>query len=120
MELNKLPLEGVGQIHDGDHPFNQSKGQPMKQTRLMKILAAGTVCAIAVATAVAQERTTVTTAGGAGVTTTTAANSLSGTGVISAYTPGSDYITFRGETGAAPARYYYTKTTPVVDVEGKT
>ena len=26
-KLNKLPLEGVGYIHDGDHPFNQSKGQ---------------------------------------------------------------------------------------------
>lgn len=92
----------------------------MKQTRLMKMLAAGTVCAVAVATAVAQERTTVTTAGGAGVTTTTAANSLSGNGVISAYTPGSDYITFRGEADTARVKYYYTKTTPVVDVEGKT
>ena len=93
----------------------------MKQTRLMKMLAAGTMCAVAVASAVAQERTTVTTAsGGVGVNTTTTASSLSGTGVINAYTPGSDYITFRGEANAAPSRYYYTKTTPIVDVEGKT
>jgi hypothetical protein len=93
----------------------------MKQTRLMKMLAAGAVCAVTAATAVAQESTTTTTtAGGAGVSSTTSTSSLNGTGTISAYTPGSDYIMFRGETGAAPVRYYYTKTTPVVDVEGKT
>jgi len=120
IRLNKAGLWTVGYRHDGEHPFNQSKGQTMKQTRLMKMLAAGTVCAVAAATAVAQERTTVTTAGGVGVSTTTSANALNGTGVISAYTPGSDYITFRGEADTAPVRYYYTKTTPVVDVEGKT
>src|SRR4051812_39092313 len=91
----------------------------MKQTRLMKMLAAGAVCAVAVATASAQESsTTTTTVGGAGVSASTSTSSLSGAGTISAYTPGSDYITFRGESGAAPARYYYTKNTPIVDVEG--
>ena len=91
----------------------------MKQTRLMKMLAAGAMCAVAVGTVTAQESTTTTTtAGGAGVSSSTTTSSLNGTGTISAYTPGSDYITFRGEAGAAPARYYYTKSTPVVDVEG--
>jgi hypothetical protein len=121
LDMNKLQLEGVRAIHNGEHPFNQSKGQTMKQIRLMKMLAAGAVCAVAVATAVAQESTTTTTtAGGAGVSSSTTTSSLSGTGTVTAYTPGSDYITFRGEAGAAPVKYYYTKTTPIVDVEGKT
>src|SRR3954454_14108524 len=121
LSLNKLLLEGVREIHDGEHPFNQSKGQTMKQTRLMKMLAAGAVCAVAVATASAQERSTTTvTAGGAGVSTSTSSTNLNGAGTISAYTPGSDYITFRGEANAAPARYYYNKTTTIVDPEGKT
>jgi hypothetical protein len=119
--LNKIQLEGVRGIHDGEHPFNQSKGQTMKQTRLMKMLATGAACAVAVATSVAQERTTTTTtAGDAGVTRSTTTTSLNGTGTISGYTPGSDYITFRGEASAAPVRYYYTKETPLVDVEGRT
>ena len=93
----------------------------MKQTRLMKMLAAGAVCAVAVATVVAQERTTTTvTTDASGVTrSTTTTTSLNGTGVISAYSPGSDYITFRGEAGAAPARYYYTKKTTLIDPEGR-
>ncbi|HJT81407.1 MAG TPA: hypothetical protein VJ719_09440 [Chthoniobacterales bacterium] len=99
----------------------------MKQTRLMKILAGGAICAVAVVTVSAQtSTTTTTTAGGAGVTAQTSTSAgtststLSGSGTISAYTPGTDYITFRGESGAAPVRYYYTKTTPIVDVEGHT
>jgi hypothetical protein len=95
----------------------------MKQTRLIKMLAAGAVCIVAVATASAQERTTTTTTAGVGGVTssTTSTSSLNGTGTISAYTPGSDYITFRGETAAAaPARYYYTKSTTIVDPEGRT
>ncbi|MEP7016202.1 MAG: hypothetical protein ABI925_12235 [Verrucomicrobiota bacterium] len=93
----------------------------MKQTRLMKILA-GIACAVAVSTAVAQtSSTTTTTAGGAGVSTTsTSTTDLSGSGVISTYTPGSDYIAFRSETSTAPVKYYYTKKTVVVDPEGKT
>jgi hypothetical protein len=45
---------------------------------------------------------------------------LDGTGTITAYTPGSDYISFRSETSSAPVKYYYTKTTTIVDPEGKT
>src|SRR5690242_19273772 len=94
----------------------------MKQTRLMKILAAGAVCAVAAAAAVAQQSTTTTvTTDASGITrSTTTTNSVNGTGVISAYTPGSDYITFRGEAGALPARYYYTKSTALVHPAGKT
>jgi hypothetical protein len=91
----------------------------MKQTRLMKMLAAGAICAVTIATVSAQQSTTTTTtAGGAAVTASTSTTSLNGSGTISTYTPGTDYITFRGEAGAAPVRYYYTKTTPIVDVEG--
>ena len=91
----------------------------MKQTRLMKILAAGALGAVAVAGVSAQtSSTTTTTTGAAGVTAQTSTSTLSGSGTISAYTPGTDYITFRGEGTATPVRYYYTKTTPIVDVEG--
>jgi hypothetical protein len=96
----------------------------MKETRLTKMLVTGAACAIAIGTALAQESSTTTTSvggAGAGVSSTTSTSSLSGTGVISAYTPGSDYITFRGETEtAAPAKYYYSKKTVLVDPEGKT
>jgi hypothetical protein len=94
----------------------------MKQTRLMKMLAAGMACVVA-ATAFAQtSSTTTTTAGGAGVssTTSTSTTDLSGSGTISAYTPGSDYIAFRSETSTAPVKYYYTKKTVLVDPTGQT
>ena len=91
----------------------------MKQTTLAKILAAGAVGAVALSTAFAQTSTTVTTADGGVASTTTTTNNLNGTGVITAYTPGSDYITFRSETTAEPVRYYYTKQTTVVDPEGR-
>jgi len=86
----------------------------------MKIMAASAACAVAVATASAQtsSTTTTTSAGGVGVSSSTTTSSLNGTGTITGYTPGSEYITFRGETDAAPARYYYTRNTPVVDAEG--
>src|SRR4029079_2971590 len=91
----------------------------MKQSRLMKMLVAGAVCALTVGAVSAQQSTTTTTtAGAAGVSQTTSTTTLNGSGTIAAYTPGSDYVTFRGESGATPVRYYYTKTTPVVDVEG--
>src|SRR6266404_574802 len=41
----------------GVHPFNQSRGTNMKQTRLVKILAAGVACAAAFGIALAQETT---------------------------------------------------------------
>src|ERR1700760_4337476 len=112
-------MEGVGRSCNGEHSVNKSKGQTMKQTRLMKILGVGAVSAMAVAGVMAQTSTTVTTTADGGVTSSTTTSALNGTGTISAYTPGSDYITFRGEAGAAPVRYYYSKETPIVDSEGR-
>jgi hypothetical protein len=84
------------------------------------MLAAGAAGAVALSTAFAQQSTTTTTsAGGTAVSSTTTTSDLNGTGVISAYTPGSDYITFRSEASAEPVRYYYTKRTTVVDPEGR-
>jgi hypothetical protein len=90
----------------------------MKQTTLAKILAVA--CSVGVVTAIAQTSTTVTTkdaAAGAAVTETSTTTS---TGTISTYTPGTDYITFRTSTDAAPARYYYSKDTTILDPEGHT
>src|SRR5438270_9424754 len=89
----------------------------MKETRLAKILAA--VCAIGLATAVAQESTTTTTTTNPVTgTTTTETSTTTSTGTISTYAPGTDYITFRTTTDAAPVRYYYSKDTTVLDPEG--
>ena len=90
----------------------------MKQTTLVKLLAGGAACALALSTAFAQETTTTTTAGSTGVSSST--TSLNGSGTITAYTPGSDFITFRSETSAEPVKYYYNKSTTIVDPEGKT
>jgi hypothetical protein len=93
----------------------------MKQTTLVKLLAGGAACAVALSTAFAQESsTTTTTAGSTGVSATTSTSTLSGSGTITTYTPGSDVITFRSETSAEPVKYYYTKSTTIVDPEGKT
>ena len=94
----------------------------MKQTRLVKLLAAGAAGAVALSTAFAQESsTTTTTADTTGVgESTTSTSTLSGSGTITAYTPGSDYITFRTESSTTPVKYYYTKKTVLVDPEGRT
>jgi hypothetical protein len=94
----------------------------MKRNRLITLLAAGAVSAIALTTAFAQTSSTTTTTTNPAVTssTTTSTSSIDATGTISAYTPGTDYITFRSETSAAPVKYYYTKSTTLVDPEGKT
>ncbi len=99
----------------------------MKDNRIAKLLAAGAVCAVAASTAIAQTSTTTTSVGagpvGVGVSTSTSANTaaLDGTGTISTYTPGSDYMMFRSEASAEPVRYYYSpKETTVVDSEGHT
>src|SRR5947207_12606477 len=84
----------------------------MKQNRLIRLLAAGAVSAITLTTAFAQESATTTSA----LTTST----TSGVGTITAYTPGSDYISVRTETSSEPVKYYYTKSTTIVDPEGKT
>src|SRR3954468_16928993 len=95
----------------------------MKRNRLITLLAAGAVSAIALTTAFAQTSSTTTTTTNPAVTssssTTTSTTSLDGTGTISAYTPGADYISFRSETSTAPVKYYYTKSTTIVDPEGK-
>ena len=104
----------------------------MKQNRLIKLLAAGAVSAMALTTAFAQtttqETTTTGTATGAGVSATTttggttgvtaSTSTLDGTGTITTYTPGSDYITMNA--GGSPTKYYYTKSTTVVDPTGAT
>jgi hypothetical protein len=95
----------------------------MKQTTLVKLLAAGTAGAVALSTAFAQETSTTTTTTG-GTTdvseSTTSTSTLNGSGTITAYTPGSDYIMFRTESSTTPVRYYYTKKTVLVDPEGRT
>src|SRR4030088_116982 len=100
----------------------------MKQNRLMTLLAAGAVSAIALSTAFAQtSSTTTTTTNSPGITTsnsattsTTSTSTLDGSGTITTYTPGSDYIAFRTETSTTPVKYYYTKKTVLVDPEGRT
>jgi len=93
----------------------------MKQTRLVKMLAAGAGGAVALSAAFAQESTTTTTTANpvTGISTTESSTTTN-TGTIAAYTPGSDYITFRSTTDAAPVRYYYTKSTTILDPEGRT
>lgn len=95
----------------------------MKQTRLIKMLAVGAVSAVALSTALAQTSSTTTVGAGpagVGVSTTTNASALDGNGTVTAYTPGSDYISFRSETSPEPVKYYYTKNTTVLDSEGQT
>ena len=90
----------------------------MKQTRLAKILATGVLCGAALSLAVAQTTTTTTTTDPVTGTTTTERTTTSAAGTIVAYTPDSDYITFRRGPDAAPVRYYYTKDTTILDPEG--
>ena len=94
----------------------------MKQNRLIKLLAAGAVSAIALTTAIAQTSTssTTTTSAADSVTSSTKTTTIDGSGTITTYTPGSDYISFRTETSSTPVKYYYTKSTTIVDPEGKT
>jgi hypothetical protein len=91
----------------------------MKQTRLLKILAAAAMCAAAVGLAVAQTTTTTTTTDPVTGTTTTQRTTTSSVGNIVTYTPDSDYFMFRTASEAAPVRYYYTKETSVVDPDGR-
>jgi hypothetical protein len=93
----------------------------MKQTRLVKMLAAGVACAMAVATALAQHTTTTTTtADPVTGTTTTQATTTNSAGTIVTYTPDSDYFMFRTAPNVAPVRYYYTRDTAILDPEGHT
>ncbi|MDQ3119815.1 MAG: hypothetical protein M3Q89_09665 [Verrucomicrobiota bacterium] len=96
----------------------------MKHTPLMKLLAVGTVTALTLSSALAQvtkeATTTTTTAGGTGVSASTSASTsmLDGTGTITTYSPGTDYIQMRTEASTAPTKYYYSKSTTVVDPTG--
>src|SRR6266513_183955 len=90
----------------------------MKQTTLAKILAVA--CSLCVVTAMAQTSTTVTTKDAAAGTTTTATSTATSTGTLNTYAQGTDYITFRTSTDAAPVRYYYSKDTTILDPEGHT
>src|SRR5947207_12748448 len=97
----------------------------MKRNRLITLLAAGAVSAIALTTAFAQTSSTTTTTTNPAVTssstTTTSTSTLDGTGTITTYTPGSDYLMFRTAASAEPVRYYYNpKETVLVDSEGAT
>ena len=92
----------------------------MKHTQLMKLLAVGAVSALALSTSfgqVTKETTTTTGAGGVGVSTSTT-SSLDGAGTITTYTPGQEYVEMRTSASTAPAKYYYTKSTTVVDTSG--
>jgi hypothetical protein len=97
----------------------------MKENRLITLLAAGAVSAIALTTAFAQTSSTTTTTTNPAVTTssstTTSTSTIDGTGTITTYTPGTDYLSFRTETSTEPVKYYYNpKETIVVDSEGAT
>ena len=76
-------------------------------------------CGLVAVTAMAQTSTTVVTKDAAAGTAVTETSTVSSAGTITTYTPGSDYIMFRGTTGA-PVRYYYSKDTTVLDPEGHT
>ena len=92
----------------------------MKETTLAKLLV-GAACVIALGVAVAQESSTTTTTNAAtGTTSESTTTTTSSAGTITAYTPGSDYITFRTTTDAAPVKYYYTKETTILDPAGRT
>ena len=94
----------------------------MKQNTFTKILAVGVAGAFALGTAFAQDSSTTvtTTAGATGVSTSTSTSTMDGTGTITAFTPSSDFITFRTQTSTEPVKYYFSKQTTVVDPEGKT
>ena len=85
-------------------------------------MAAGAAGAVALSTVWAQESTTTTSSSTNPVTgtTTTASSTTTSAGTITAYSPGSDYITFRSTTDTAPVKYYYTKNTTILDPEGRT
>jgi hypothetical protein len=102
------------------------------------MLAVGAVSALAMSSAFAQTTTketttstgttgagvsaTTTTSGTTGVSastsTTTGTSTLDGTGTITTYTPGQEYISVRTETSEAPVKYYTSKNVTVVDQTG--
>jgi len=91
----------------------------MKENRLSKMLAVGAISALALTTAVAQETSTITKSTDPVTGTTTESATTTSVGTIAA-APASDYISFRTTTTAEPVKYYYTKSTTVVDPTGRT
>jgi hypothetical protein len=113
----------------------------MKQTRLLKILATGAICAGTVGTALAQrgmqqmqqvpqgpsfqqeassfqqiphrQQQQQTTN-----SKTTTATMATTAGTIATYAPGSDHFMFRPSPNAAPVRYYRSRDTVIVDAQG--
>ncbi len=90
----------------------------------MKLLAVGAVSVVAFSAAFAQttkeSTTTTTSAGATDVSTSTSTSTLDGTGTITTYSPGTDFIQMRTESSTSPMKYYYTKNTTVVDPTGAT
>src|SRR6266487_2746358 len=74
----------------------------MTDIRLTNRLGIGGISAMALTTADVQETTTITSVG------------------TIAAAPASDYLSFRTSTTAAPVKYYYTKSTTIVDPTGRT
>jgi hypothetical protein len=93
----------------------------MKETTLVKLFI-GASCVVALGVAVAQESSTTTssTTTGTGTTSESTTTTTTSAGTITAYTPGSDYISFRTTTDATPVKYYYTKDTTILDPSGRT
>ena len=95
----------------------------MKQNRFIKLLATGAVSAIALTTAFAQTSSTTTTDPAVPATSssspTPSTSTVEGSGTITSYTPGDNFILLRPETSIAPVMYYTTKTTTIVDPAGK-
>ncbi len=111
----------------------------MKQNTLSKMLAVGAVSALAISSAFAQTTTTketttsagttgagvsatTTTSGTTGVSasTSTSTSTLDGTGTITTYTPGQEFISVRTESSTAPVKYYTSKNVTIVDQTGAT
>src|SRR4051812_21110509 len=139
---NRRPSHEVEVINDGrgssEEPGRTSPvkelNDKMKQNTFAIILAAGAVCSLVSGITLAQQSggttttetasgadvgtTTSTSTSGADVGTTTSTSTMDGTGTITAFSPGSDFITFRTETSTEPVKYYFSKQTTVVDSEG--
>ncbi|HEX8680206.1 MAG TPA: hypothetical protein VF683_09615, partial [Chthoniobacterales bacterium] len=106
----------------------------MKQNTLSKMLAVGAVSALAIGSSFAQTATketttttgttgagvsaTTTTSGTTGVSASTSTSTLDGTGTITTYTPGQEFISVRTEASTAPVRYSTSKNVTIVDQTG--
>ena len=91
----------------------------MKDNTFSKMFVIGAASAVALAMAVAQTTTVTKSTDPVTGTTTTESTTTTSAGTIVA-APTSDYISFRTSTTAEPVRYYYTKSTTLVDPAGQT